>query len=313
MSGKFRSPPQGLSVRDIIIGQHQSIGGNIVCFHLFFKKVNSVQNIPPADRIVLHCLKALLHQETELFIYGIAEIFRPHAFLLPGADQCKSIKPDPSSGSDFTVQLADGTAAEISGVFVFCRLLRYALIDLLKVGIADHRLPPQHQLSPERNPQGQIDKSSGIVGNDLPDLAVAPGNRFFQLSVPVCQNNGQAVQLPAQNALLLLQPVPEVFPALGLVQGQHGCLMPLFRQFLHGLIAHIHRRTVGQHNACFLLQLLQFIIQAVIFPVAHDFLVLGIIRPGGLIQNAHQIFDPFHSLRLHLSQNSFSRSAGFLP
>ena len=48
------------------------------------------------------------------------------------AYQGKSIEPHISSGCDLVVQLAHGTAAQISGVFIFGICISDGLIDALK-------------------------------------------------------------------------------------------------------------------------------------------------------------------------------------
>ena len=268
---------------------------------------------------MLHGLKSLPFQKRKLFLHGTGEINGPARCaagrpirLLPELcrfpcirriHQGKSAEPDIAPCRDLVVQLTHGAAAEIPGIFVLCLHVLNLRIDPLKIRVADHCLPPQHQLPPKRDLQGKIHKSPGIVRNDLADLPIAPGDRFFQLSAPISQHNGQPVQFPAQNGPVPSQPVPQRLSALGLVQGQHGAFMPLLGQLLHGLIAHIHRGAARHYHARLPLQGRKLVIERVVFSIADDFPVFRIISLGGLLQSRHQIFDPFYFLRPFHSTN----------
>ena len=75
--------------------------------------------------------------------------------------------------------------------------------------------------------QGDIPEYSGIVGNDLAYLAVSPGNRLEEPSLPVGQYNSQTVQLPGEKGLMVSHPFFEILNLLCFVQGKHGGFMPL--------------------------------------------------------------------------------------
>ncbi len=245
---------------------------------------------------MFHHLEALLLQEAELLRHQTA---RAVSFPRFGAHQSKRIEPHIPPGRNLVVQLSHGAAAEVPGILVLRVHVLYPGIYLLKVRVADNRLAPQDQLSLEGNLKGQVHERLCIVGDDLPNLAVPSGDRLLQLSAAIGQDDRQAVQLPAQDRRMSLEPVPQRLPALGLVQGKHGALMPLLRQIVHRLIAHAHRRTLGQHDSRLPLQGLQLVIEGIVLPVAHDFPVFGIIRSGSFVQSRHQIFDTFFFFRLH--------------
>ena len=68
--------------------------------------------------------------------------------------------------------------------------------------------------------------------------------------------------------------------------------MCLFRQFIHRLISHCSRSTSCQDHLCLFFQFYQFIIQCIIFQIAHDFPVLSIICAGCFFQYSRQFFHP---------------------
>ena len=240
-----------------------------------------------------HC-KALLLQKSKLGFLGIMKI---HTIRLY---QRKSKKADIPSGRDLIVELPHRAAAQISGILVFCLCICDLPVDLLKITVGDHRFSPQDQFSGIGNIQRKILKSTGVICNDLTDLSVATGNRFCKFSFTIRQYNGQPVQFPAENCRIALQPVPQFFPAFRLAQRQHRTLMALLGKLIHRFVAYVYRRTVGQGNACLFFQFHQFIIELVVFVVAHDLLILGVIAFGSCIQLFYQIFDPVYFGRLHL-------------
>ena len=76
--------------------------------------------------------------------------------------------------------------------------------------------------------------------------------------------------------------------------------MTFLGKLIHRFVAHIHRGAVRQGNTCLFFQFHQFIIELVVFVVAHDLLILGVIAFGSCIQLFYQIFDPVYFGRLHL-------------
>ena len=76
--------------------------------------------------------------------------------------------------------------------------------------------------------------------------------------------------------------------------------MALLGKLIHRFVAYVYRRTVGQGNTCLFFQFHQFIIELVVFVVAHDLLILGVIAFGSCIQLFYQIYDPVYFGRLHL-------------
>ena len=110
-------------------------------------------------------------------------------------------------GCDLIVQLPDGTTAQVSRIFVLCIHIFNLFIDSFKIRIGDNRFSSEYQFSLKRNLQRNVFKDSGIVCHHLADRPISSGNRFFQTSVPVRQNNRQSVHLPGKKSFLFPQPV----------------------------------------------------------------------------------------------------------
>ena len=199
----------------------------------------------------------------------------------------------------FVIQLPHRTAAEIAGIFVFGVYIIYFLVDPFKIRVIDNRLPADNQLSLIRNPQGEIDKGFCIICDYLADNAVSAGYRLLQNSVPVSQNDGQPVHFPGQECFVPADKAPKLLHVFSLIQRKHGRFMPLFGKGIHRLIPYPVGRRVGQNHSRFLFQTEKLIVQSIIFIIAHDFPVLGIIglcRPvQGVHKLPHSFFLIFHS------------------
>ena len=70
--------------------------------------------------------------------------------------------------------------------------------------------------------------------------------------------------------------------------------MSFFRKFAQNLVAHIDRRAGRKRRPQLLLQFLEFIIETVIFIIAHDLLVFLLICAPGTVQEIHQFTHMFH-------------------
>ena len=62
----------------------------------------------------------------------------------------------------------------------------------------------QDQFALIRDGEGDIFKHPGIVGDDLADLAVAPGDSLHKPAVLIRQDDGQPVQLPGDSRSSIL-------------------------------------------------------------------------------------------------------------
>ena len=87
--------------------------------------------------------------------------------------QSKSIQIDTPLRSNAAVELADRTAAQITGVLIFCICFGYRSIDLFKIGVSYDRLATQDETAFIGYFERQILKCPGIGGNDLTNLPVA--------------------------------------------------------------------------------------------------------------------------------------------
>ena len=76
--------------------------------------------------------------------------------------------------------------------------------------------------------------------------------------------------------------------------------MTFLGKLIHRFVAHIHRGAVRQGNTCLFFQFHQFIIELIIFIIAHDLPIFGIIALRSRIQLFYQIFDPVYLGRLHI-------------
>ena len=139
MPGEFRRPPQGLPVRDVIIGQDQPVRGDVVVFYLLLEQFDGIRDAFLCHQIMFHHLEALLLQETELLRHQTA---RAASFPRFGAHQSKRIEPHIPPGRNLVVQLSHGAAAEVPGILVLRVHVLYPGIYLLKVRVADNRLAP---------------------------------------------------------------------------------------------------------------------------------------------------------------------------
>ena len=286
---KFRRSAQGFPVCDIIINHHQTVRRKIV-FHNLGRKIlhRLIQRIR-GHNPVFHRIKALLFQPFHLTFHRIVER------LSFGAHQRERHKPHMTSRCDLIVQLAHGTAAQISRILVLCIHILDFLVDLLKIRVCDDRLSTEYQFPLKRNSQRNIFKNFCIVCHDLSDQPVSSRHGFLQTSIPVGKDDGQSIHFPGEQALLVPDKLPEHFHILGFIQRKHRAFVGFFRQFIDRFIPHLHRRTVCQHGSGLFLQFHKFVIEPVVIQIAHDlpvFLIIGLCR---LIQKPHQLF---HSLCL---------------
>ena len=281
---EFRRRSQGFPVRDIIIEGDQSVRRNLIMKDLFLKVSDGLIQSVRRGHQMLHNLKALPLQKTELLQMRIPEI---NAFCLY---ERKGEKADISAGRNLIVQLANGTAAQIAGVLVMDLLLSHGFIDLLKIRIGDDRLPAQDQLSPVGNSQRKVPEHSRVAGNHLADLAVAAGNCLLQLSLPVSQHHRQTVQFPGNERLLISYEGSEHFNLFCFIEREHRLLMPLLRQLFNRLVSDPDRRTARKDRPGLFLQRFQFLIEPVILIIAHDLPVLCVICLRSLIQSFRKLF-----------------------
>ena len=294
--GELGRGTQGKSVGDIIIDEHQAVRRNGKGFDSFLETGNRLFHVLCVHLPVLHHIKALRGKEFKLLFSGIFKIrsFRTNLRIRCGSllrgNQRESIKAHVSLRCDLTGKLAHGTGAEVSRVLIARVGILYFFIDLFKILIGDDGLAAQHQLTLKGNDQRDVHEHLRIGSNHLSDLPVSPGDRLEQGSVPIGEHHGQAVQLPGKKSLLVSQPVPQFLSAFRLSQRKHGALMAFLGKLVHRLVAHRHRRASGQHGPGFLFQRLQLVIQSVVFVIAHDLPVLGIIGPGRFGQFCNQFF-----------------------
>ena len=111
---EFRRPPKRLSIGDIIIKQYKTIRRDIVIFDLLRKSADCIGECLRRHLHELDRLKSQAGEPQKLLFSRIFKVnaIRPH--------QCKRHKTDVSGCRDLTVQLAYGTAAEISRILVLC-------------------------------------------------------------------------------------------------------------------------------------------------------------------------------------------------
>ncbi len=74
IAGKFGRAPQGFAVGDIVVGQHQTVRGNVVAGHRAGEPGHRIRDRIRRNLSVLHHLETLLPQPFELAHPGIAEI-----------------------------------------------------------------------------------------------------------------------------------------------------------------------------------------------------------------------------------------------
>ena len=98
-------------------------------------------------------------------------------------NKCESEKENIPLRSHRIVQLTDGTAAEITRVFVFCFTVLYLIVQCIEIRILDNGFTAQRQFPFERNPMRYILKYLRIVGNNFSNIAIAPSHRLDQFSV----------------------------------------------------------------------------------------------------------------------------------
>ena len=187
---------------------------------------------------------------------------------------------------DFTVQLTDRTAAEVSRI-----LVRAICIDLLKITVADDGFTPYDHLSFFRDRNRDIGKGPRIGGDDFSNNAVASCHCLRQAAVLVGQNNGQPVKFPGQQSILVAQPAFQLADFLCLVQRKHRRWMWFFRQTAYDLITNIYRRTLCHDDAGFLLKGNELIIKGIVLLIGHDLRVLLIVGLRSFIQFIYKFFN----------------------
>ena len=235
--GELRRGPEGLAVGNVVIHQHQPVRGQLIGLDMAREPLYFLIDRPGCDQMVLHYVKSLLLQPLHLVLPGIPEI---HAVR---AHEGKGIESHPPLCRDLVIQLAHRAAAQIPRILVLCIRVPDLLIDLLKVFVRDDRFPPQDKFALIGDMKGQVPEDSRIVCNDFSHLAVPAGDCLCESTVPVRQDNGQPVQLPGDDRLLVPQELFQPAHFFRLVQREHGTFMSLFRQLAQHLISHIHRRA----------------------------------------------------------------------
>ena len=284
--GKFGRPPQGIAVGDVVIQKHQAVGGDVVALDGLRKLRHSIPDGLPGYLHPVYHLKSLTLQPFKLLLSGV---FKIHALRL---HQAEGEEIHISLCGNLAVQLSDRTAAEVPRILVLCVRIADLRIDLLKLRIADDGLAPEDQLALIGDIHRQIGKYFRIPGDDFPDFPVSAGYRLHKSSVPVGENNRQPVHFPGKQALLVSQPLRQLVHALGLCQRQHRLLVAHLRQLTDHLIAHVLGRASRENHAGFLLQRRQFIIERIIFIIAHDLPALLVVGPRRRPENLYQFSDP---------------------
>ena len=282
VSGEFRSPAQGQAIGDVLVGQHQAVGGEVVFLNGFLKIFHRfLYGILP-HHAVLHHVKALLRKPLELPGKAVLKIQRRSILLRLHQGKGHEIHmPLPGHGR---IQLPHGAGAEVSGIFIPGVCVRDLRVDLFKIAVADQGLSPQDEPALKGDGQGNVLEVFRVLGDDLPDLPVAPGDCLPEPSSLIGQHHRKAVQLPAQDPFPAGKPGLKVLHGLGFVQGQHGAFVPFLRQLRQHLIAHPAGGRIAHDDAGALLQLRKLVVKPVILDIGHDLPALLIVGPGRPVQ-----------------------------
>ena len=91
------------------------------------------------------------------------------------------------------------------------------------------------------------------------------------------------------------------------IQRQHRLFMTFLRKLFQHFISYSSGRASGKHDSGLFFQLFQFIIQSVVFKIAHDFPVFLIIGFSGFRQKLGQLLLPYF-LFVHVPLLLFSFS-----
>ena len=214
----------------------------------FRKPLHGLRHLGTSHLLIFHHIKALALQPQKLLFSGIIKF---HAL---GLYQRKGVKIYISLCRNLIIQLTDGTAAQISRIFIFGCLILDLFIDSLKVRITNDSLTSQNHLLFTWNGKGHIFKYSCIVGNDLAHFAISTGNSFGKLAIFIGQNYRQPIQLPRQENLMITRKSGQFSHILSLVKRQHRRCMTFFGKFIHRFISYCHGRASRQYRTGLLLK-----------------------------------------------------------
>ena len=180
--------------------------------------------------------------------------------FFPASCQRKSVELHVALSRDLIVELTHRSTAKVSRVFVLRIGVSDSLVDFFKVRVRDDRFTANYQLILLRDLQRDIIEHPRIAGNDFARDTVTPGDGFRKFTVLIRQHDRQTVQLPGQQSFFIAQPAFQCSYFFRLVQRKHRRRVLLLGQTAYDFIPHMNRRTVGQYNAGFRFQPLQFIV-----------------------------------------------------
>ena len=218
---KLRRPAERFSIGDVIQEKNQAVGGEVIVLHPLRKILHGSRDLSSPNQPVLHDGEALLPEEFKLPPPAVLKIHGAPVLLFCG-DQRKGEQLHMPLLRNPGVQLADRARAEIPRVLIAGLRVQDAVIDPLKIRVADERLPAEHEAPRKRDAGRHIVKNSDILRDELPDLSVPPGDSPYQLSSLVVQNDGKPVQLPGEKPLPVPEPFRECLRGLCLIEREHG-------------------------------------------------------------------------------------------
>ena len=290
---KFSRGPQRLPIRNTVIQSDKSVRRKAVLGHSSRKPVHRfVKRFSRYDP-VFYRLKALAFQPEHFVFMRILKI------LSIGTDQTKRIKTHIPFSSDPVVQLPDRSAAKIPRILVSRVHIFDLFIDPLEVLVGDDGFAPEYKTAFKRDLNRKVPEHPRIVGDHLSDHTVSPCDCFREFSLFVGEYNGQPVHFPGQKGLMISDKGPQDLPVLGFIQRKHRCLMLFFRQTVHRLISDFSGGAVRKDDPAGLFQILQFVIQTVIFQIAHDLPVFLVICLRRCQQPVRQFLHTFDRTLIH--------------
>ena len=280
---------QRLPIGNIIVHKYEPVRRKIIFRNLPCKPLYLLLNRLRCNQMVFHHFESLFLQPVKLFGPGVMKIH----FFRAYKTECK--KPDIALCRNLVIQLSYRAAAEIPGILVLCIHILNLCIDLCKILIPDHGLSSQDQLPSVGNVYGKIFEYFCIISDHFPDFPIASCDCLDQRFVPIGQYDRQAVQFPGDHRLLFSEKCLQLLHIFRLIQRKHGPVMPLLRKFAEHFIPDINGRTGCKSCSQFLFQSQKFIVQFIVFVIAHNLRVFLLICTARTVEEFYQLL---HSILL---------------
>ena len=202
------------------------------------------------------------------------------------------------------IEIADGARGGVARVF---ERLRRRFIVIFQNGKADDRLPFHFQRALIGYGERETFDGERLRGDVLSDAPVAARGRAHEFPLLVSEAHREPVEFVFHGIAHL---AARLFDARekgahlvlgdGFIQAVQPFDMLVAGKRLDGLAPHPSRGRIEQHFAALLFQLLEFVVQPVVFAVGHGRIVEYVIFVRVAIEKFHEFAHSLH--RVHLSR-----------